>query len=319
MQIIDAATVVTRLTPAALVSALERMFRDGCTAPLRHHHTVPVPGEPDGTLLLMPAWRVGAYIGIKLVTIFPGNSRRNLPAVSAAYIVANADSGAVQAMIDGGELTARRTAATSALAARYLARSDAQSLLIVGTGRIARQLAQFHVALRPGLKTVRVWGRSAEHAASLAHELRSGGIDASVAASLPAAVAEADIISAATLAAEPLIHGGWVRPGTHVDLVGGYTPGMREADDALIAKARVFVDTRAGAMHEAGDIVSPMASGALQADAVYDLHDLCRGVQPGRRHDEEITVFKSVGAALEDLAAAILVLEAADDGGMLSG
>jgi alanine dehydrogenase len=311
VQIIDAATVVTRLTPAALVSALERMFRDGCTAPLRHHHTVPVPGEPDGTLLLMPAWRAGAYIGIKLVTIFPGNSRRHLPAVSAAYVVADADTGAVQAMIDGGELTARRTAATSALAARYLARADAQSLLIVGTGRIARQLAQFHVALRPGLKTVRVWGRSAEHAAALAAELRSGGIEANVAAGLPAAVAEADIISAATLAAEPLIHGGWVRPGTHVDLVGGYTPGMREADDVLIAKARVFVDTRAGALHEAGDIVAPIASGALQADAVYDLHDLCRGVQPGRRRDDEITVFKSVGAALEDLAAAILVLESA--------
>ena len=311
MQIIDAATVVTRLTPAALVSALERMFRDGCTAPLRHHHTVPVPGGPDGTLLLMPAWRAGAYIGVKLVTIFPGNSRRNLPAVAAAYVVANADTGAVQAMIDGGELTARRTAATSALAARYLARSDAQSLLIVGTGRIARQLAQFHVALRPGLKAVRVWGRSADHAAALAAELRSGGIEASVAASLPAAVAEADIISAATLAVEPLIHGGWVRPGTHVDLVGGYTPGMREADDALIAKARVFVDTRAGAMQEAGDIVAPMASGTLRADAVFDLHDLCRGVQPGRRRDDEITVFKSVGAALEDLAAAILVLEAA--------
>jgi len=311
VQIIDAATVVTRLTPAALVSALERMFRDGCTAPLRHHHTVPVPGEPDGTLLLMPAWRAGAYIGIKLVTIFPGNSRRNLPAVSAAYVVANADTGAVQAMIDGGELTARRTAATSALAARYLARSDAQSLLIVGTGRIARQLAQFHVALRPGLKAVRVWGRSTAHAEGLAAELRSGGIEASVAASLPAAVAEADIISAATLAVEPLIHGGWVRPGTHVDLVGGYTPGMREADDALIAKARVFVDTRAGAMQEAGDIVAPLASGALRADAVFDLHDLCRCVQPGRRRDDEITVFKSVGAALEDLAAAILVLEAA--------
>jgi ornithine cyclodeaminase len=311
VQIIDAATVVSRLTPAALVSALERMFRDGCTAPLRHHHAVPVPGEPDGTLLLMPAWRAGAYIGIKLVTIFPGNSRRNLPAVSAAYIVANAATGVVQAMIDGGELTARRTAATSALAARYLARTDAEALLVVGTGRIARQLAQFHVALRPGLKTVQIWGRSAAHAESLADELRRGGIEASVAASLPAAIAESDLISAATLSAEPLIHGAWVRPGTHVDLVGGYTPGMREADDALIEKARVFVDTRAGAMHEAGDIVSPMASGALLGDAVVDLHDLCRGAQPGRQREDEITVFKSVGAALEDLAAAILILESA--------
>jgi alanine dehydrogenase len=314
VQIIDAATVVTRLQPKALVSALERMFRDGCTTPMRHHHTVPVPGAPDGTLLLMPAWRAGAHIGIKVVTIFPGNSQRHLPAVSAAYILANADTGAVQAMIDGGELTARRTAATSALAARYLARADAKSLLIVGTGRIARQLALFHLALRPGIKTVRVWGRSPAHAALLADELRGGTVDVNVPSSLPDAVAESDIISAATLATQPLIHGRWVRPGTHVDLVGGYTPGMREADDALIEKARVFVDTREGAMHEAGDIVSPMASGVLRADAVNDLHDLCRGTHPGRQREDEITVFKSVGAALEDLAAAILVLEAAPAG-----
>lgn len=309
MQIIDAATVVTRLQPEALATALERMFRDGCTTPMRHHHTVPVPGENDGTLLLMPAWRAGAYLGIKIVTVFPGNSRRQQPAVSAAYILADAHTGTVQAMIDGGELTARRTAATSALAARYLARADARTLLIVGCGRIARQLAHFHVALRPTLKIVQVWGRSTAHAAALADELCSRGIEARVAASLPAAASESDIISAATLATDPLIHGAWIRPGTHVDLVGGYTPAMREADDDLIGKARVFVDTREGAMHEAGDIVSPIASGLLKEDAVYDLHDLCRHLQPGRRHKDEITVFKSVGAALEDLAAAILVFE----------
>ncbi len=311
MQIIDAATVATRLQPEALVAALARMFRDGCTTPVRHHHTVPVPGAPDATLLLMPAWRAGAYIGIKIVTIFPANSRRNLPAVSAAYILVNADTGTVQAMIDGGELTARRTAATSALAAQHLARRDARSLLIVGTGRVARQLAHYHVALRPNLTTVRVWGRSQAHAASMAEELRGRGIDARVASDLPDAAAESDIISAATLATLPLIHGDWIRPGTHIDLVGGYTLGMREADDALIGKARVFVDTREGAMHEAGDIASPIASGVLLEDAVYDLHDLCRGVQPGRQREDEITVFKSVGAALEDLAAAILIFEAA--------
>jgi ornithine cyclodeaminase len=310
VQIIDAATVVTRLQPQALMAALERMFREGCTTPVRHHHTVPVPGENDGTLLLMPAWRAGAYLGIKIVTVFPGNSRRNLPAVSAAYLLVSADTGLVQAMIDGGELTARRTAATSALAARYLARSDASTLLIVGTGRIARQLAQFHAALRPTLKIVHIWGRSAVHAAALADELCSRGIDARIAANLPKAASESDIISAATLATDPLIHGAWIRPGTHIDLVGGYTPAMREADDDLIAKARVFVDTREGAMQEAGDIVSPLASGVLQQDSVHDLHDLCRGHQPGRQHRDEITVFKSVGAALEDLAAAILVFEA---------
>jgi len=329
MHIIDAATVVSHTEPKALVAALEQMFRDGCTAPVRHHHTVPVPGAPDGTLLLMPAWRAGAYLGIKVVTIFPGNSERRLPAVSAAYILVDADTGVMRAMIDGGELRARRTAATSALAARYLARADAKSLLVVGTGRIARQLAQFHVALRPGLKTVRVWGRSPAHAATLAATLAedlagglaagtatgtatgtaAGAVDASVASNLSAAAAESDIICAATLATEPLISGRWIRPGTHVDLVGGYTPSMREADDALIEKARVFVDTRAGALHEAGDVTAPIASGVLQSEAVYELSELCRGTHPGRQREDEITVFKSVGAALEDLAAAMLVFK----------
>ena len=311
MKIIDAETVVTRLPPRALVAALERMFRDGCTAPARHHHTVPAPGAPDGTLLLMPAWREGAYLGIKLVTIFPGNAARQLPSVSAAYLLMDASSGAVLAIIDGGELTARRTAATSALAARYLARADARSLLIVGTGRIATQLAHFHVALRPGLDSVRVWGRSPVHAASLCAVLKRAGIGASVAADLREAIATSEIVSAATLASEPLIRGEWVRPGTHVDLVGGYTPTMREADDALIAKAAVFVDTREGALREGGDVAAPIASGLLRAESVFDMHDLSRGNHPGRQSPQEITVFKSVGAGVEDLAAAIEVFEAA--------
>jgi ornithine cyclodeaminase len=263
MQIIDAATVIAASPPRALVSALESMFRDGCTAPVRHHHTVPVPGGPDATLLLMPAWRAGRYLGIKMVTIFPGNSDRKLPAVAAQYILLDGDTGAVLAMIDGAELTARRTAATSALAAGYLARPDAATLLVIGTGRIAGHLAQFHTALRPALRTVRVWGRNAEHAAALADDLRHSGIDASAAPDLAAAAGQADIVCTATLARQPLIRGEWIRPGTHVDLVGGFTPEMREADDALIAKARVFGDTRDGVLHEAGDVLSPIASGVL--------------------------------------------------------
>ena len=307
MLIIDAATVIARLEPGTLVDALERMFRAGCEAPVRHHHTIAVPGAPDATLLLMPAWRAGGYAGVKIVTIFPGN---RTGAVSASYVLLDANSGTMLALIDGGELTARRTAATSALAARYLARTDARSLLVVGSGRIARQLARFHAALRPELTTIRVWGRTPARAADAVEELARAGIAASVATDLPAAVAAADIISAATLSTEPLVTGDLVRPGTHVDLVGGYTPAMREADDALIARATVFVDTRGGALAEAGDVVIPMASGLLRADAVRDLHDLARGQHPGRTRPDEVTVFKSVGAALEDLAAAIEVYEA---------
>jgi len=311
MKIIDAAAVAARLQPARLLPALERMFRDGCTAPTRHHHTVEVPGEPDAVLLLMPAWRAGAYLGIKLVTVFPGNSGRGLPAVSAGYLLMDGHSGAVLAMIDGGELTAKRTAATSALAARFLARSDARTLLVLGTGRIARELARCHVAARPSLERVLVWGRSGPHAATAAAELARDGIAAAPAADLEAAIRTADIVASATLATEPLVRGDWVRPGTHVDLVGGYTPAMREADDALIRKARVFADTRAGALKEAGDLVAPIAHGVLDADSVVDLHGLCRHEHAGRQSDAEVTVFKSVGAALEDLAAAILVYESA--------
>ncbi|HEX4241389.1 MAG TPA: ornithine cyclodeaminase family protein [Steroidobacteraceae bacterium] len=311
MQIIDAAAVIAASPPRALVSALECMFRDGCTAPVRHHHTVPVPGGPDATLLLMPAWHAGRYLAIKVATIFPGNSARNLPAVAAQVILIDGDTGTVLAMIDGGELTARRTVATSALAARYLARPDASSLLVVGTGRIARHLALFHTALRPQLRIVRIWGRNAEHAAALADDLGRGGIDASVALDLAAAAGQSDIVCSATLAREPLIRGDWIRPGTHVDLVGGFTPEMREADDALMAKSRVFGDTREGVLHEAGDVLSPVKSGVLTENAVHELSELCRGTHPGRRREEEITVFKSVGAALEDLAAAILVYESA--------
>jgi ornithine cyclodeaminase len=313
MQIIDAATVIARLAPGTLVAALERMFRDGCTAPVRHHHTVEVPGAPDATLLLMPAWQSGTYLGIKLVTIFPGNAARNLQAVSAAYLLMDATTGATLAMIDGGELTARRTAATSALAASYLARADARSLVIVGTGRIARQLALFHVALRPALKSVLIWGRSAERGAALGAELRAQGVNASFTGDLASAIGQADIVSAATLSTEPLILGEWVRPGTHVDLVGGYTPAMREGDDALIRKARVFADTCEGALRESGDLAQPIAAGILRAEAVADLHDLCRGERPGRKSPDDITVFKSVGAALEDLAAAIEVVESASN------
>ncbi len=310
MQIIDAATVATRLPPAALVAALERMFRDGCVAPVRHHHTVRVPGAPDATLLLMPAWREGAYAGVKLVTVFPGNAARALPAVSAAYLLLDASTGTVLALIDGGELTARRTAATSALAARFLARGDATGLLVVGTGRMARHLARFHVALRPELRTVRIWGRSTPHAQQLVDDLARDGIAAAVARSLPDEVAAADIVSAATLATDPLIGGQWVRPGTHVDLVGGYTTAMREADDVLIERAAVFVDTREGALVEAGDVVVPIQRGILRAEAVHDLGQLCRREHVGRVDPTQITVFKSVGASLEDLAAAIATFEA---------
>ncbi|HEY1723173.1 MAG TPA: ornithine cyclodeaminase family protein [Magnetospirillaceae bacterium] len=292
--------------PSTIV-ALEEMLRTGCEMPVRHHHTVDVPGAPAATLLLMPAWSSGAYLGVKIVNVFPGNADAGIPAVIGMYLLFSAKDGSLLATIDGGELTARRTAAASALAARYLAREDASRLLIVGTGRLAGNLAAAHAAVRP-IKNFVVWGRNLDKASGIAKTLASSGLKVSATDDLASAVGDADIVSCATLANEPLIKGEWLRPGTHLDLIGGFTPTMREADDAAIRRATVIVDTRAGAMKEAGDIVVPLANGTLKPEDVKaDLYDLTRGHHPGRTSSDEITLFKSVGVALEDLAAAALI------------
>jgi len=285
------------------------MFRDGCVMPVRHHHTFAVPGEPDATLLLMPAWQVGTYLGVKLASVVPGNASRGLPAVAGLYVLASARTGEILATMEGGELTARRTAAASALAADHLARAEASTLLMIGTGRLSLNLIQAHAAVRP-IARVGIWGRNPAKAARVADEASRLGFAAAPVADLDAALAEADIVSAATLSLEPLVRGARLRPGAHVDLVGAFTPAMRESDDETMRRGRVFVDTRAGALKEAGDIVQAIAAGVLRPDDIAgDLAALIRGEAVGRTGPDEITVFKSVGAALEDLAAAILVHE----------
>lgn len=293
----------------SLIDALGDMFKTGCTSPVRHHHDVEVPGEANATLLLMPAWRSGDSIGMKMVNVFPGNSARGLPAISGCYLLSSGKTGQLEAFIDGAELTARRTAAASALAARYLAKKDASRLVIVGTGKLAPNLIAAHSAARP-IRQVLVWGRSPDKAAGVIEQARDMGLthEFAVETDLSAAVAEADIVSCATLSQEPLVKGEWLRPGTHVDLVGAFKPDMRESDDEAIRRASVFVDTRAGATKEGGDIVQPLRSGVLtEAGIKADLHELSRGEHKGRASDDEITLFKSVGASLEDLAAAILL------------
>jgi alanine dehydrogenase len=308
MIFLDAGEVRKGLDWPSLKQALSVMFRDGCVAPRRHHHTIDVPDGPPATLLLMPAWNA-TYLGVKYASVYPDNARVGLPAVSAFYLLASGRTGRVLAMIDGSELTVRRTAAASALAARFLAREASSRLLIVGTGRLSAALACAHADGRQ-LQRVAVWGRNAEKAARVAAELAEQGLPAEVASELSDAVAGADIVSCATLSTTPLIRGEWLRPGTHLDLVGGFTPDMRETDDEAARRSCVFVDTREGAGTEAGDIVVPLGRGILRPEDIRaDLHELARGRHPGRRDADEITMFKSVGAALEDLAAAILVYE----------
>lgn len=298
--LIDAATVRERLPFARLIPALREAFVAGATAPLRHRHDLP----HGASLLLMPAWQVSAALGVKLVSVFPGNGARGLPAVSSTYLLCDGQTGRHLAVIDGAELTARRTAAASALAGNFLARVDATRLLIVGSGHVAGQLAQAWRAVRP-IASVAVWNIRAAGAERLAATLRAEGFDAHATADLAEAARAADIVSCATLAAEPLVAGAWLRPGTHLDLIGGYLPTMREADDDAVRGATVFIDTEA-ALAEAGDIVRPLAGGALTAVS-GTLAQLCRGEAAGRRRAAERTVFKSVGSALEDLAAAALI------------
>ncbi len=310
MRIISAAEVEEALDFHSLVEALRNAFRGGIIAPPRHHHTIACGDSPDATLLLMPAWGDDSagprHAGGKIVTVYPDNPARNLPTIMGVYLLLDGRTGEPTALIDGPSLTARRTAAASALAARYLARPDAERLLMIGTGKLAPYLIEAHASVRP-ICNVLIWGRDRGKAERLAAKLDRPNFRVAATDDLPAAAARAHIVSCATSSHEPLLRGDWLGPGVHIDLVGAYRPDMREADDETIRKARIFVDTRAGATREAGDIVQPLEAGLIVEDDIAgDLVDLCRGERDGRRFYDQITLFKSVGASLEDLAAARL-------------
>lgn len=327
MKILSAAEVDAALDDLALISRLEALFRAGCEMPLRHHHSINAPlgpGSADAMLLLMPAWTraslapdVAPRIGVKIVTVFPDNDRRALPSIYGQYLLLDGTTGQTLAMLDGTTLTKRRTACASGLASRYLSRPDSSRLLMIGTGALAPQLIRVHAKVRP-IREVAIWGRTPARADALATELAASlpralgrPVTVHAVADRRAAIAEADIVSCATLSKTPLVEGAWLREGQHLDLVGAYTPEMRECDDKAAWRARLFVDTRAGALKEAGDILQPLANGTIEDDDIIaDLFELARGQQSGRLPGDAttITLFKSVGAALEDLAAAELAI-----------
>lgn len=317
MHLIDSAATRQALPFDRLIAALRERFSSGCEAPARHVHEIPNPLADAGadasgrkmTSLIMPAWIPGRYYGVKIINIAPGNARSGLPGLHATYLLFDARTGVPLAHIDGNQLTARRTAATSALGGSFLAREDARHLLVVGAGRIADLLPEAWRTVRP-IETISLWARRPDAAETTARRWRERGWQVDVVSDLETACASADIVSCATLATEPLIRGEWLRPGTHLDLIGSFTPAMREADDACFKGTRVFVDTEE-ALQKSGDLLHPMAGGVLRADDLKGtLTTLCKGVATGRRNDQERTVFKSVGHALEDLTAAILVHEA---------
>ena len=319
MRFFDGAAVDTALDYPALVDILEAAFIKGAIAPPRHHHGVALGGRPEATLLLMPAWEAreagsavaGRFMGVKTVTVFPDNATRGKPAVFGTYVLLSAGTGEALAVMDATRLTAWRTAAASALASRSLSRSDSARLLMVGAGALAPFLIRAHASVRP-IREIAIWNRSLPRAQALVATLAQFGLSATLVDDLASAARQADIISVATLSSEPLIRGAWLKPGTHLDCVGAFKASMRETDDDVVRQARIFVDTRAGAFAEAGDILQPLQAGIIGKDAVLgDLFDVCRRTVAGRGSASEITLFKSVGAAIEDLAAAVAVYERA--------
>lgn len=301
---IHAAEIAERLPFDRLVPALRSAFVSGAEVPTRHHHSV----GAAGTLLLMPCWVDGGFLGVKVAGVFPGNRDHGMPSLHSTYLLCDATTGEQLAVLDGAELTRRRTIATAALAADYLARPDAQTLLVVGSGAVASLAAHAYSAIRP-VKKVLVWNVRPAGAETLAAALRDDGFDARAVTDLATAAAEADIISCATLATTPLLHGTWLRPGVHVDLIGSFRPDMREADDELVGTGSLFIDTM-DAIEESGDLTQPLRDGALSSEDIRaTLTGLCTGQHAGRRDAAEITVFKSVGTALTDLAAATVVYE----------
>ncbi|WPB55200.1 ornithine cyclodeaminase family protein [Xylophilus sp. GOD-11R] len=307
LRVIDGPATAAALPFGPLIAALRQAFATPVEVPLRHHHYIEQPDGKTACVLLMPGWG-GGFIGIKLVTVFPGNSARQLPGLFATYLLCDGNTGEHLALIDGNQITARRTVAVSALAGTYLARPDAKRLLILGAGRIAQLVCEAYRAVR-GIEQVRVWNPTPARAQALVAQLRAAGVDAALAGPLEAEIRQADIVSCATLSTQALVQGAWLRPGTHVDLIGAFSPGMRETDDAVFAGATVAVDSM-DAVKEAGDLISPIAAGVLATHRIVTLPMLCDGRAPGRTSAGEITVFKAVGTALSDLTSAALVYRA---------
>lgn len=308
MKILNAERVAKCLDYEALIEALRSGLAGTGSSPSRMR--LETGSADDRKLLLVkPAWDDDVAI-IKLLTLNEMNRKTVVPFIQGVIVVFDQATGTPSCIMDARELTCRRTAAASALAADYLAAPEAEVLTLIGTGTLAPHMALAHTVNRP-IRRVNVFGRSPEKAEATAKAIRSANptISARVAAGLPEAVGEAQIVCAATSSSTPVVRGAWISNGAHIDLVGSYRPDARESDDAAIGMARVFVDDRAAAMREAGDILIPLEKGVIsQSNVVGDLTELCGGVVQGRISEYEVTAFKSVGMALEDLIAVKLVI-----------
>lgn len=306
IKLIDAQFIRKSTNFLELIDVLKNTFKDSTIeVPMRHHHDFENPkADADSTLLLMPAWNPSNEAGVKIVTVSPNNGQYNLPSIQGTYIYLDAHKGSVKAILEAKELTVKRTAAASALAAFYLAKENAESLLMIGTGALSTNLILAHSSVRP-IRTVYVWGRDFNKAQIICNQLANESFEIHPVKTIEEKISDVDIISCATLSKTPLVLGNHLKNGQHIDLVGAYKKDMRESDDDTIKKSQVFVDTCEGGLKESGDIIIPLKNGIIsENDIKADLFQLCSGKKLGRQNNQEITLFKSVGHALEDLAAA---------------
>ena len=306
---ISAEQVHAKLPALDLVNQLKQAFASDIETPMRQHFDIANPySERETTLLMMPSWQSGKDIGIKLVTVVPDSYKYDLPSIKGVYILINAVTGQVKATIDAPALTAKRTAAASALASSFLSRADSRSLLVIGTGTLSSELIAAHCAVRP-IERVLVWGRNPEKAAAVVNKVKHLPVEVTAVEDLDSAIASVDIISCATMSIDPLIKGKLLKAGQHLDMVGAYRPDMREADDDCLLRSRIVVDNYQGALKETGDLAIPLKNGVISKENVEaDLFELCKKQKQFVRDEQDITFFKSVGHALEDLAAAQLLV-----------
>ena len=301
MLLVDAEAVHRLLDYPSLVEALRQAHRG--PVPKSEHLVQDEPENGDNKFVALVGWQKDVLIAVKLVGVFPCNHALVPPQPSVQGIVAvfDATTGKPRLICDGAAITFRKTAADSALGASFLARHDAEVLLVVGAGGMARHVIDSHFSVRPSLKRVLIWNRTHDRASALAASYSNAAFTVEPVHDIDSAVASADIVSCVTMATAPLVRGNLLKPGAHLDLIGAYLPDMRETDDDAIARGSVFVDTRNG-MQNAGDLLQPVIRGVIGWDAVCaDLFDLCLGRHPGRTTPEEITVFKNVGGGHLDL------------------
>ena len=303
MRIIDSDRLVPSIDPLALIEDLREGHREDVDAMERVLLSEPAGDEETNHLLIWPAWKLSRAAGAKLVSVFPGNERRGQgPNIHSVYVLFDGEDGRPRCLITGESFTRCKTAADSALGASYLARDDARVLTAIGAGAQAAAQIRFLCAVRPLIARVSIWNRTPAKARSLVDGLALSGVDAEWTEDLEAAVRSADIVSCLTSATAPVLRGSWLKPGTHVDLVGSFTPQMREADDETMRGGRLFADSRSFAIKHCGDIAIPIANGVIrESDIVADLFDLCRGRAAGRLTATEITVFKNGGGGHLDL------------------